>query len=212
MARVVVRTRFAVSLAGVGPGAIAQDAESSDLVGNHGFVDGTVDDGVDQGGAEPLRRSGHLEIEAGVRGRGGAVSAEPVRDDEAVEPPLVPEDRREKPLVLAAVGTVEPVVGAHDSPGPGFGDRGFEGNEVQLAQRRVVDVRADGHTFELGVVRHEVLDRGAHADRLHAPDEADGEPRREVRVLGVALEVAAGQRMAMQVHRRREEHVGALGP
>ena len=49
-------------------------------------------DRVGEGAAEPLRRSGHLEVEAGVgRGR-GAVGAEPVGDHEAVEAPLVAQD------------------------------------------------------------------------------------------------------------------------
>ena len=43
-------------------------------------------------------------------------------------------------------------------------------------------------------------------------DVLDGQPRREVRVFGVALEVAAGERMAMDVDGRREQHVRTLAP
>ena len=42
-------------------------------------------------------------------------------------------------------------------------------------------------------------------------DEPDREPGGEVRVLRVALEVPARERVAMQVDRRREQHVRALG-
>ena len=51
-----------------------------------------------------------------------------------------------------------------------------------------------------------------HADtlRLHAGDVRDRDARREVRVLGVALEVAARERMAVDVDGRREQRVRLL--
>ena len=53
-----------------------------------------------------------------------------------------------------------------------------------------------------------------HADalRLHAGDVRDGHARRQERVLGVALEVAARERMAMDVDGRREQRVRLLAP
>ena len=44
---------------------------------------------------------------------------------------------------------------------------------------------------------------------LHAPDVADGEAAGQERVLGVALEVATGQRRAMQVDGRRQQAAAA---
>ena len=53
-----------------------------------------------------------------------------------------------------------------------------------------------------------------HADalRLHAGDVRHRHARREVRILGVALEVAARERVAVDVHRRREQRVRLLAP
>ena len=48
--------------------------------------------------------------------------------------------------------------------------------------------------------------------RLHAGDVLDGQSRGEERILGVALEVATGERMTMDVDRRCEQHVRALAP
>ena len=48
--------------------------------------------------------------------------------------------------------------------------------------------------------------------RLHAGDVRDRDARGQVRILGVALEVAARERVPVDVDRRREQHVRALAP
>ena len=93
--------------------------------------------------------------------------------------------------MLGAVRTVEPVVGGHDPERAAFAHRELERDEVELAQRALVDHRVDGVALELGVVAGEVLDRGDDALRLHAAHERGRDLAREQRVLGVALEVAA---------------------
>ena len=152
----------------------------------------------------------HLEVETGV-GRGDrAARAEPVRHHRAVPTPLVAQDRREQPGVLGAVGAVEPVVRGHEHPTAGLGRRRLERGKVDLAEGPLWHVGADRHALELRVVAHEVLDRGAHAAALDATDERHGHARGQVRVLGVALERAAGEGCAVDVDGRRQQHVGSL--
>ena len=82
---------------------------------------------------------------------------------------------------------------------------GLERHEVQLAQRALVDLAGDRHPLELGVVGDEVLDARGDPLGLQAADVADGDARREVRVLAHALEVAAADRRAVQVDGRGEQ-------
>ena len=56
-----------------------------------------------------------------------------------------------------------------------------------------------------------MLDAGADVLTLDAADVGDRDACGEVGVLRVALEVASGQRRAVDVHRRRQQHLGALG-
>ena len=60
--------------------------------------------------------------------------------------------------------------------------------------------------LELGLVADEVLDRRGDALRLQALDVGDRELGGQVRVLGVALEVAAVEPRALDVDRRRQQH------
>ncbi len=112
--------------------------------------------------AVDAHRSGHLQVEAGVRRGGGLVDAVPVGHDETVEAPLVAQDLGEQPSVLCGVFAGDLVVRAHDAPGARFLDGALERSEVELAERALVDVDVDGHPFDLGVVGHEVLDGDGH--------------------------------------------------
>ena len=59
------------------------------------------------------RRPGHLDVEPGPQRLDRAVVAEPVAHDDAVEAPVAPQHLGQQPLVVGAVGPVEPVVRAH---------------------------------------------------------------------------------------------------
>ena len=77
-------------------------------------------------------------------------------------------------------------------------------------QRALIHVRVDPHPLILLVVGGKVLDAGADAEALHALDEGGGALGREVRILGVVLEVAPTERVPLQVDCRTEHDRDAL--
>ena len=113
--------------------------------------------------------------------------------------------------LLGEPPAVHPVVRGHDPERAALLHRQLEGQQVQLAQRPLVDDRVDRAALELGVVAHEVLHRGEHAGGLHASHVARGQLAREQRVLGVALEVATGEGGAVEVHGGGEQARGTRG-
>ena len=161
--------------------------------------------GREDGRSQCPRRAGHLEVEAGAQRHRRLGHGEPIRHDETVEAPLVPQDVEEELGLLGQPAPVEPVVPGHDRECPALADRDLEGQQVELAQGALVNDRVDGGALELRVVADEVLDGREDAVGLDAADIARREGPGEERVLGVALEVATGQGRAMQVHRGSEE-------
>ena len=145
-----------------------QAQEVAHLPVHHRLVDRPVADGGGQRRAEPGGRARHLEVEAGERRRRRRVRAEPVRHDDAVEPPLVPQDPPDQVGLLAAVDAVDLVVGGHHGPHAGLPYGCFEGEEVDLAQGTLGDLGADRHPLVLLVVAGVVLDAAPDAARLHA--------------------------------------------
>ena len=66
-------------------------------------------------------------------------------------------------------------------------------------QCALVDCRAHPHAIGLLVVGREVLERRTDVDALHAAHPCFAECRRQERILGVVLEVAAAERGAFEV-------------
>ena len=159
--------------------------------------------------SEVLGGTGHLDVETGGERR-GRMCAPPVGYDDSVETPLLAEQLCEQPTVLGAVGAPETVVGRHDRPGAGETHRILEGTQVELAQRSFGYLRRDVVTFGLLVVGHEVLDAGTDPVGLQFADVCHRQCSGQGRILRHALEVATGQRMAMEVDRGSEQHVSSL--
>lgn len=200
--------RVAVAVADTAPEAQGQQA-----------IDGGVELGLRHlAGVERVtqvptalhRRPGHLQVQSGAQGLDRAVAPEPVAHDDAVEAPLVAQDLGQQPVVVGAVRAVQPVVGAHDGPHAGPLHRRLERHQVHLAQRALVDLRRHRHPLELGLVADEVLDAGRNTLVLQPGDVGDRHLRRQHRILTVELEVAAADRRAVQVHGRRQQHMGVL--
>ena len=155
-------------------------------------------------------RPGHLDVEPRGRRLERRVRAPPVRHDDPVELPLVLQDGAEQLRVLGTVDAIQLVVGGHDRPRPGLADRRLERRQVDLAQRALVDLGADGHPLVLLVVAGEVLHAAPDATGLHGGDVGDGDARAQVGVLGEGLEGAAGERRARDAHGRTEEEMDAF--
>ncbi len=189
-----------------------QPQEVAHLAVHHHGVDLPLTDRGGQRRAEPGGRARHLEVEAGDRRLRRRVRAEPVRHDDAVELPLVPQDPPDEVGLLAAVDAVDLVVGRHHGPHARLPHGCLERREVDLAQGSLGDLGADRHPLVLLVVAGVVLDAAPDTTPLHALHVGDGEAGRQQRVLGERLEGAAGQGSAHDAHRRSEQHVDSLGP
>jgi hypothetical protein len=161
-------------------------------------------------GTHELRRSRHLEIAPTVGAGHPVVHGPPVGDHQPGERPLALEHLVEQAIVRTGEVAGDAVVRAHQRPRVDGGDGVLEGDQVQLAQGTLGDLRADRHALELGFVADVVLDARADAVVLEAGDEPRREARGEQRVLGVALEVAAAERRAVQVDRGPEKDLRAL--
>ena len=156
-------------------------------------------------------RSRHLEVEAGTDRADRRADREPVADHKAVEAPFVTQDAREQRLVFGAPRPVQTVVAGHDPERATIAHSMFERNEVDLAQRALVDDRVRRVPLGLRVVGDEVLHGRRDTLRLHTAHERCGRASREQRIFGVALEVAARERRPVHVDRRREQYPARLG-
>jgi len=92
--------------------------------------------------AKEGRRARHLEVQSSVDGV-GAASPEPVGHHDTLEPPLILQHADEEVPVLSAELPAELVVGGHHHADVGLPDSSFEGCEVNLAQRALVDFNVD---------------------------------------------------------------------
>ena len=132
---------------------------------------------------------------------GGARAARPeVGLHVALEAPLRAQDVGQRVPVLGRVHTPHPVVGAHDRRDLGVLDQHLERQQVQLPQHVLVHLDVGPEPLVLLVVDHVVLAHGDHVVRLDGLGHRDAHHAGQVRVFGEVLEVAAGDRGAMQAH------------
>ena len=140
----------------------------------------------------------------------GILAAEPVGHDHAAEAPLVAQQRCEQLGVLRGIYSVEVVVRRHYRPRIRLLDGDLEAFEIELPEGALRYAGIVAHAVGLLIVDREVLDRGAHAVALHAAHVCGGYLARYERIFRVVLEVAAAQRVAVQVQGRCQQHVGAV--
>ena len=114
------------------------------------------------------RGAGHFQIRAGQHALHGVVAGKPVGHHQAVKAPFIAQHLGHQAAVVGGKGAVDAVVGGHHGPHAGFLHGTLKGQQVQLAQRSLGDVRAHGHALVLALVAHKVLDGGGHAGALHA--------------------------------------------
>lgn len=106
---------------------------------------------------------------------------------------------------------VQPVIGGHDAGHACFPNRSLEGAQIEFAQRLLVDRRIDRPALVFTFIADEMLDRRADAARLNAVDEGDGHARRQMRILGEILEIAAVEGIAVHVDGRCQDDMRLLG-
>jgi hypothetical protein len=209
-----------VGVDGRGGAGLPGVADQVEDLGGAGVQVGLREPPVADGGRELARRvearGRHLERAAGRGRRDDVVGTAPVRDDRAVEAPLVSQHLLQQEGVLVRVGAVDPVVGRHDRAGPGRLDHDAERGQVDLPQGALIDHGVRRHPAQLLRVGGVVLGAGGDAGRLDAAHVARCHPPREQRVLGEVLEVPPAERRALDVQARAEQHVdvlrGGLGP
>ena len=148
----------------------------------------------------------HRQVESGGDGTHPVGDRTPVADHQAVETPVLAQDRGQQFAVLERVDAVDLVVRAHHRPGRCGAHHVPEGAQVQLVQAAFIDVGADPHAVGLLIVGGEMLERGTHAAGLHAVDEGCGHMSGEQRVLGEVLEVAAAEGRAFEVDAGAEDN------
>ena len=165
------------------------------------------DDGLDA----PILWAGHLPIQPAAE-RGHAVAhGAPIRNHQPLEAPFILEDLGQEDMMLGSEGAVHLVIGAHHRPGLRLLDGLLEGGQVDFAQGAFVHLGADAEALKFLVVGGVMLERGAHAFRLHALDEVDRQLSGQVRILGEIFKVAAPQRRALHVDARPQHDIHVSG-
>ena len=86
-------------------------------------------------------------------------------------------------------------------------DRDFERAQVDLAQRPLIDVRADEVAVCFLIVGSEMLQASADAFGLKSLNHRAGEATGEQRILRVVLEVSSAQRAALDIDSRSKDDV-----
>lgn len=143
--------------------------------------------------------AGHLKIHARFDAFHSVVHRAPIADDYALEAPFVAQDVGEHALVVGKESAVEAVVGTHHGGGLLRLDDMFEGGEIYLAQRSLVNEGVDAHPEMFLVVGAEVLQRDADARVLHAVHPRRAHAPRKERILREILEVPAAEGRAFNV-------------
>ena len=174
-----------------------------------GLCKGTVLDGFDYA-LDLVGHAGLHEVVACVYRGYGALFVAPVGHDYAAEAPLVTQDGGEQALALLCKLAVDLVVGTHDGPGVRLLDGDLEALEGDFAQGPGVHAAVVVHAVDFLVVGCVMLDAHANAVALDAAYVCGGHLSAEERIFGEVLEVAAAQGVAVDVHTRGEEHVGAI--
>ena len=133
-----------------------------------------------------------------------------VGDDVAVKAPLLAEDLGHAGIVFDVVHDAEAVEAGHDAAGAARDHCVLERLHVDLTHRLLVCPGGDVVTVLLLVIEEVMLDVGVNAPGAGRGEDLCGDAAREHAVLAVILEVTAGERAAVGVHRRRVPAVVAV--
>ena len=140
----------------------------------HGLVQRAAAHGVDEPAVVDPLRAGHLQLKAGGNALDTVVHRAPVGHDKAVKAPRPAQNVGQQRLVLARIGTVEPVVAAHHGPGAGLFYGSLKGGQIDLLQGALVHTAVHRQAAGLLIVGGKMLDACAYALALHTVDEPCG--------------------------------------
>ena len=177
----------------------------------HGLVQCAAAHGIDEPAVVDPLRAGHLQLKAGGNALNTVVHRAPVGHDKAVKAPRPAQNVGQQRLVLARIGTVEPVVAAHHGPGAGLFHGGLKGGQINLLQGALVHAAVYRQAAGLLIVGGKMLDACAYAFALHTVDEPCGQLTGKVGVLGVVFKIAAAQGAALDVDGRPQQDLHAVG-
>ena len=147
------------------------------------------------------------QVVAGLDRQGGVVLEPPVRDHDAIVPPLIPEDGGQEFVVLLGIFSVELVVGTHHRPGFPFLHRDLEILQIDFPEGPAAHQRIILGPVRFLVVHRIVLDGGSGPIALDAPHIGRRYLAGEERILREVLEVPAVERIPVDVHAWSEQHV-----
>ena len=169
--------------------------------------------------ARPKNRAGpgHLEVEPGARRADRRDDGAPVAHDEPLEAPLLAQDAAR--AARSSSAQYPPLKRLYDvitpSAPPSF-TASSNGQQVELAQRALVDHRVHRVALGLRLVADEVLDGHGDVARLHAADVRGGRaartaagPRRSIRSCARRAASGACSRSARAGSARRAARVSS---
>ena len=163
----------------------------------HGLLGGVA--GAVQGDAHEAEHHVSAGPDGQIYVHPGGIAHGGVGDHRTPETPLVPEHAGEQGGAGAGPDGAQVVVAAHDGGGAALLDGNLKGTEVDLPHGLLVGPHGDGEPVALLVVDGEVLDIAVDALAGGAPDGGGSQLAGEEAVLGVVLEVTAGEGGAVDV-------------
>ena len=163
----------------------------------HGLLGGVA--GAVQGDAHEAEHHVSAGPDGQIYVHPGGIAHGGVGDHRTPETPLVPEHVGEQGGAGAGPDSAQVVVAAHDGGGAALLDGDLKGAEIDLPHGLLVGPHGEGETVALLVVDGEMLDIAVDALAGGAPDGGGSQLAGEEAVLGVVLEVTAGEGGAVDV-------------
>mmetsp|Transcript_2610 Transcript_2610/g.10079 ORF Transcript_2610/g.10079 Transcript_2610/m.10079 type:complete len:277 (+) Transcript_2610:1287-2117(+) len=152
----------------------------------------------------------HLDIQAARGSLHSIMRCTPIAHHETSEARILPEQLLEQLRVLARVGAVHLIVGAHDGAGAGI-DGSLERCHVDFVLRAISDFNIHGHAADLLVVVQPMLDGRDDTLALNLPHKGPYQLGSQEGILaGKGLETAASVRDAVDLQVRTQQHIRTL--
>ena len=134
----------------------------------------------------------------------------PVAHHKAGVTPLPTKNRRDKVIIACRPVAVQRVVGRHDRAGMPLLDSNFKTAQVDFPQSAFRHNRLHKVAAMLLIVGSKVLDRPGHAPTVQPAQLGAGHLSGQKRILGEILEIAAVQRVAMDIDTGAQQRINMV--